>query len=267
MIHTPKHFLQRFVYSNPVLELKKQGTPQAMSGKDSGLRKRDSDWPLVEALLAEENKPKTNGTRERSKTQKSIATTFVSNSVIRSREDTKLGDDRFLKKRNFVRNSSSSTLTAKLVISQSATRPEVSFTNRDRKANASRRILESCSAEKMDDDLTALYNRRKSETASKPNLPDSRKLSISRVATENYSIASIVKARSLAMKWYGKSDMAEKRKQRKGQNALPTINDNSTKLSLCAKVQCSPQFAEVIKLLGEDAVADTTGNVRVLKLK
>lgn len=72
-----------------------------------------------------------------------------------------------------------------------------------------------------------------------------------------YSISTIVKARSMAMKWRGKNARVEIRRN----TIMPTITDDSTKISLCANVRCSPQFEAVIKLLeGEEDVDDTNNN-------
>lgn len=72
-----------------------------------------------------------------------------------------------------------------------------------------------------------------------------------------YSISTIVKARSMAMKWRGKKARVEIRRN----TIMPTITDDSTKISLCANVRCSPQFEAVIKLLeGEEDVDDTNNN-------
>lgn len=79
-----------------------------------------------------------------------------------------------------------------------------------------------------------------------------------------YSMAAIVRARSLAMKWYGgNGKRTGRQKLSKSTKMLPTINDAS-KYSLCA-VSCSPQFAEAIKLMERD-VGETTAVARELQV-
>lgn len=107
--------------------------------------------------------------------------------------------------------------------------------------------------------------RRQSETPERLLGTSSRKRSLSMPpdTKESYSISTIVKARSLAMKWRG-----NKGRQGRRHTVLPTITDDSTKFSLCANVKCSPQFEEVIKLLeGDQDLDDAVGGFKLLQLK
>lgn len=107
--------------------------------------------------------------------------------------------------------------------------------------------------------------RSQSEIPEKLRVNSSRKrsLSVSLDAKETYSISTIVKARSLAMKWRG-----NKGKQGRRNTILPTITDDSTKFSLCANVKRSPQFEEVVKLLEDDQnMDDAVCGFKLLQLK
>lgn len=112
--------------------------------------------------------------------------------------------------------------------------------------------------------LPTAGKRRGSETPSLLMVTSrKRSLSIPSDAKEHYSITTIVKARSLAMKWRGRQG-----KQSRRQTILPTITDNTSKFSLCANVKCSPQFEEVIKLLeGDHNVEDAVSDMKSLQLK
>ena len=117
----------------------------------------------------------------------------------------------------------------------------------------------------LKDGKTITAKRRQSETPEKLRGNSSRKrsLSVPLDTKETYSISTIVKARSLAMKWRG-----NKGKQVRRNTVLPTITDDSTKFSLCANVKCSPQFEEVIKLLeGDQNMDDAVSGLKLLQLK
>ena len=119
--------------------------------------------------------------------------------------------------------------------------------------------------EMLKDGKTITTKRRQSETPEKLRGNSSRKrsLSVPLDTKETYSISTIVKARSLAMKWRG-----NKGKQVRRNTMLPTIADDSTKFSLCANVKCSPQFEEVIKLLeGDQNMDDAVSGLKLLQLK
>ena len=93
--------------------------------------------------------------------------------------------------------------------------------------------------------------------------PRFRSLSVSPDPVQTYSISTIVKARTMAMKWRGKNGRMGRR-----HTVLPTIADDSTKISLCANVKCSPQFEEVIKLLEDDEEVDNADkSLKLLNLK
>lgn len=83
------------------------------------------------------------------------------------------------------------------------------------------------------------------------------------------SIYSIVKARSLALKWYrnggGGINGKMTRARRKKSVALPTIMDEKTNISLC-KAKCSPQFEQVVHLL-RDEVDNIEDDIQVLSLE
>lgn len=83
------------------------------------------------------------------------------------------------------------------------------------------------------------------------------------------SIYSIVKARSLALKWYrnGLNGGVGKaaRLRRKQSVALPTIMDDKKNISLC-KAKCSPQFAQVVHLL-QDEVDKIEDDLQVLSIE
>lgn len=119
--------------------------------------------------------------------------------------------------------------------------------------------------ETLKDGTTITAKRRQSETPEKLRGNSSRRqsLSVPLDTKETYSISTIVKARSLAMKWRG-----NKGKQRRRNTILPTITDDSTKFSLCANVKRSPQFEEVIKLLeGDQNMDDAVSGFKLLQLK
>ena len=119
--------------------------------------------------------------------------------------------------------------------------------------------------EMFKDGTTTTAKRRQGETLEKLRVNSSRKrsLSVPLDAKETYSISTIVKARSLAMKWRG-----NKGKQGRRNTILPTITDDSAKFSLCANVKRSPQFEEVIKLLEDDQnMDDTVSTFKLLELK
>lgn len=85
---------------------------------------------------------------------------------------------------------------------------------------------------------------------------------------EKSSIYSIVKARSLALKWYRGNNKITTKPKRKKSEPLPTINDKET-ISLC-QAKCSPQFAEAMDLLQNDnntSLEDIEGELSVLCLK
>lgn len=120
--------------------------------------------------------------------------------------------------------------------------------------------------EMLKDGTTITAKRRLSETPEKLRGNSSRKrsLSVPPDTKEAYSISTIVKARSLAMKWRGNKGGKQVRRN----TMLPTIADDSTKFSLCANVKCSPQFEEVIKLLeGDQNMDDTVSGFERLQLK
>ena len=119
--------------------------------------------------------------------------------------------------------------------------------------------------EMLKDGTSITAKRRQTDTPEKLWVNSSRKrsLSVPQDAKETYSISTIVKARSLAMKWRGK-----KEKQGRRNTMLPTITDDSTKFSLCANVKRSPQFEEVIKLLeGDQSMDDAVSGFKLLQLK
>lgn len=83
------------------------------------------------------------------------------------------------------------------------------------------------------------------------------------------TIYSIVKARSLALKWYrGNNKNTATQPKRKKSEPLPTISDKET-ISLC-EAKCSPQFAEAMNLLQNDnntSLDDVEGELSILCLK
>lgn len=85
---------------------------------------------------------------------------------------------------------------------------------------------------------------------------------------ELQSIYSIVKARSLALKWYRRGSMTGRhimRKRKKETASLPTIIDDKRNISLC-KAKCSPQFAQVVHLL-QDEVDLVENDLQVLSIE
>lgn len=93
--------------------------------------------------------------------------------------------------------------------------------------------------------------------------PRFRSVSVPPDSGQTHSISTIVKARTMAMKWRGKTGRMGRR-----HTVLPTLADDSTKISLCANVKCSPQFEEVIKLLEDDEeVDDANKSLQLLNLK
>lgn len=108
-------------------------------------------------------------------------------------------------------------------------------------------------------------------TAASQSVTDATKLRSLSVPNEDLnanSIYSIVKARSLALKWYrngagGAGKMA--RAKRKRSVPLPTIMDEKTNISLC-KAKCSPQFEQVVHWL-RDEVDNIEDDIQVLSLE
>ena len=74
-----------------------------------------------------------------------------------------------------------------------------------------------------------------------------------------YTMAAIVRARSMAMKWMGGNKKGTGRQKLKPKSVLPTINDTA-KYSLCS-VNCSPQFAETVKLMEKDVGQNATSQI------
>lgn len=100
------------------------------------------------------------------------------------------------------------------------------------------------------------------------NTAKSRSFSIPNGDMNSNSIYSIVKARSLALKWYrnnGGSKGVMTRARRKRSVPLPTIMDEKKNISLC-KAKCSPQFEQVVHWL-RDEVDNIEDDIQVLSLE
>ncbi|XP_032232966.2 uncharacterized protein LOC116615456 [Nematostella vectensis] len=139
--------------------------------------------------------------------------------------------------------------------------------------NMTARALASSSTSSMMEKTrdSRLYDRRHTLISSKRNsldVPHERKSSIgfgSRKSISNgdrNALFTIVKARSLALKWYGGGSRKERRKA--PSKVLPTIGDTA-KISLC-KAKCSPQFAEVVQHLQNDT-EDLEEKLEILSLE
>ena len=236
-----------FVNVDPVLELKKHNTtPLITRGKASKrLKNGANEFVLEKYTGTKKDRPKP---RERSKTP-DIGKW--------NREDSNLNDHNLSKK---VLNFSPAFLQsyAKPVMNPSKSRTEAPYKWVDPKATGGTPNVSTDGAytsngrgETPPDKLQASVKSRR------------RSLSLPPDPGEKYSISTIVKARSLAMKWRGKNGRVRRRN-----TVLPTITDDSTKFSLCANVKCSPQFEAVVKILQDDAddVDDTLKSFELLKI-
>lgn len=242
-----------FANVDPVLELKKHNTMHLItSGKASKrLKSGANEFVLEKYTGTKKDRPKS---RERSKTP-DIGKW--------NREDSNLNEHHNLSKKvNF--SPAFSRLYAKPVMNPSKTKSRTGAPSKglDPKATGGKPDI-------LTDGAFTLNSRgRKSGETPPDRLQASvksrrRSLSVPPDPGEKFSISTIVKARSLAMKWRGKNGRMGRR-----HTVLPTITDDSTKFSLCANVKCSPQFEAVIKILQDDPedVDDTLKSFELLKI-
>lgn len=258
-------YKRSFTQVDPVLELTKHNTsPSITLGKVSKRVKGGTNGFVLETVTGvDKERPKS---RERSKTPD-----IVSSATKWSRGGSSLNDHDLSKKVNF-----SSQPHAKPAIHQLKTKPKPITASKEMENKPTVRTPELAT-----DGTLANGKSRKSETPDKqkqrsqsetphPSLKHlqrvnsrNRSLSVPPDPGESFSISTIVKARSLAMRWRGKNLRMGRR-----HTVLPTITDDSTKFSLCANVKCSPQFEAVIKLLEVDEeVDDASRNFKLLNIK
>ena len=252
-----------FTQVDPVVELRKHNmVPSITRGKATKRLKSGTNGFVLTGI--EKDRP----IKSRSKTTDIVAASTVSYNPTTtrwSREGSSLSEhNSSLKKVNFPSKLSAQLNGKPPVISQSKANSCVGFPSRELEAKSNGRRI----SEMLSDGTPISGRRRKSETPEKLLVrvnSRSRSLSVPPESKETYSISTIVKARSLAMKWRGK----QTRRQGRRHTILPTITDDSTKFSLCAKVKCSPQFEEVIKLLegDEDTMDAAVSGFKLLHLK
>ena len=220
----------------------------------------DTTGFILDTLTAGTEKDRLARSRERSKTPD-----IVSSSIKWSREGSSIRNNKDVSKKvNF--SSGFSQPAAKPVVYQSKAKSKPGAPYKDTESKSTGGTHELLT----DDALTTNGKRRKSgvtppDRLRVPTSSRNRSLSVPPDPGERYSISTIVKARSLAMKWRGKNARMGRRHT---VTVLPTITDDSTKISLCANVKCSPQFEAVIKFLENDEdVADTSSSFNLLKIK
>ena len=242
-----------FANVDPVLELKKHNTtPLITSGKASKrLKSGANEFVLEKYTGTKKDRPKS---RQRSKTP-DIGKW--------NREDSNLNDHNLSKKVNFSPAFSQSYAKPVMNPSKTKSRTEVPSKRIDPKATGGTPDI-------LTDGAFTTNSRARKSGETPPDRPQAsvksrrRSLSVPPDPGEKYSISTIVKARSLAMKWRGKNGRMGRR-----HTVLPTITDDSTKFSLCANVKCSPQFEAVIKILQDDNpedVDDTLKSFELLKI-
>lgn len=244
-----------FVHIDPVLELRKHNmAPSVTRGKATKRLQNDTNGFVLTGI--EKERPKSRERATRSKTPEIVSSTVSYHASSKwNREDANSNEYDSYRKVKFSSNGKSG-------VSQAKTKAKVgspSFKEQP-EAKPTGRNLET-----VKDGTAMNAKRRQSETPERLMPSNSRKRSLSMPPNpkESYSISSIVKARSLAMKWRG-----NKGRQGRRHTVLPTINDNSTKFSLCANVKCSPQFEEVIKLLeGDQDLDEAACSFKLLQLK
>ena len=245
-----------FVQVDPVVELRKHNmAPSITRGKATKRLQNGSNGFVLTGI--EKERPNSRERRTRSKTPDIASSTVSFHASSRwNREGPALNGHETARKVKLPSN------TGKSGIYQSKAKAKVGFPGSKEllEAKSTGRTLEML---KVGSPISS--QRRQSETPERRLGSSSRhrSLSVTPDAKESYSISTIVKARSLAMKWRG-----NKGRQGRRHTVLPTITDDSTKFSLCANVKCSPQFEEVIKLLeGDQDLDDAVGGFKLLQLK
>ena len=232
-----------FANMDPVLELKKHNTtPLITRGKASKrLKSGANEFVLEKYTGTKKDRPKS---RERSKTP-DIGKW--------NREDSNLNDHNLSKKVNFSPAFSQSYAKPVMNPSKTKSRTEAPSKRFDPKATTHRAFTMNSRGRKSGETPT---DRPQASVKSRR-----RSLSVPPDPGEKYSISTIVKARSLAMKWRGKNGRMGRR-----HTVLSTITDDSTKFSLCANVKCSPQFEAVIKILQDDNPEDVDDTLKSFEL-
>lgn len=248
-----------FAHIDPILELRKHNTAISITpGKASDRSKGGSRGFFSETVA---KKPERFDSRQRRETLDSVSAATRGNCVGRS-----LNDQVFSKNVN-----SSSRPEAKRFVYTPKTKPKLLAGAKlsETKPTAGTDFKDAGiieSSKKCATEATGRLKQQVDAWRSRLELPEklpkpidswSSSPRISSGFEAKYSISTIVKARSMAMKWRGKKARVEIRRN----TIMPTIADDSTKISLCANVKCSPQFEAVIKLLeGEEDVDDTNNN-------
>lgn len=261
-----------FTHIDPVLELKKHNTELSIArGRGSNQLKGGTNGYVFDTITGvQKERP---NSRQRSKTPDIVS----SAKKWSPRSDgASFNEHEFSKKVNFL-----SQPNAKPVVKQSKTKPKPAIASKEAETKSNLRTLE------LQVDGTIMDGkRRKSEPPHQLKQPVNsgnrprfeftgaeswkqtagsrkRSLSVPPDPDQSLSISTIVKARSLAMKWRGKKGRMGRR-----HTVLPTITDDTAKFSLCANVKCSPQFEEVIKILqGDEEVEHADNSFKLLNLK
>lgn len=248
-----------FAHIDPILELRKHNTAISITPGKASHRSKGGSRGIFSETVAK--KAERFDSRQRRETIDSVSAATRGNCVGRS-----LNDQAFSKNVN-----SSSRPEAKRFVYTPKTKPKLLAGARlsETKPTAGTDFKDAGIIESSKKSATEATGRLKQQVdAWRSRLEFPEKLpkpidswsSSPRIASgieAKYSISTIVKARSMAMKWRGKKARVEIRRN----TIMPTITDDSTKISLCANVRCSPQFEAVIKLLeGEEDVDDTNNN-------
>ena len=248
-----------FTQVDPVVELRKHNMAPTIITHEKATKRLQSGTTRVALTHFDNEKSKLRERSTRSKTPEiSSSTVRYPSSSKWNREGSTLSESS--RKVKFPSNFSQQN--GKWGIYQSKAKWKIGLPSKDQPLETK---TTGKTLEMLKDGTTITAKRRQGETLEKLRVNSSRKrsLSVPLDAKETYSISTIVKARSLAMKWRG-----NKGKQARRNTMLPTITDDSTKFSLCANVKRSPQFEEVIKLLEDDQnMDDAVSDFKVLQLK
>ena len=245
-----------FTQVDPVVELRKHNMAPAIT-HEKATKRLQSGTTRVALTHFENEKSNLRERSTRSKTPEiSLSTVRYPSSSKWNREGSTLSESS--RKVKFPSNFSQQN--GKWGIYQSKAKGKIGLPSKDQPLETKKT---GKTLEMFKDGTKITAKRRQGETPEKLPVNSKRSLSVPLDANETYSISTIVKARSLAMKWRG-----NKGKQARRNTMLPTITDDSTKFSLCANVKRSPQFEEVIKLLEDDQnMDDAVSDFKVLQLK
>lgn len=239
-----------FVHVDPILELRKQNTTISITPGKAATRPKDGTYGFLSERVV--RKAENQSSRQRSRTVDSISSATRWN-----RDSQSLNDHVFSKKVNATLqpNAKRFVYTPKTKPKFLATQETKSTGPKDFKDGVieSSKMRQGESHERLKQQVDAWRSRLESpERVTEPVEFRSTSNPFTPGPGSKYSISAIVKARTMAMKWRGKKEKKGLRRN----TIMPTITDDSTKISLCANVKCSPQFEAVIKLLQNDEDVD-----------